>query len=77
LAAGAISALTAGEVGIIGASAGIASAIGVGSALNRQRQQPPQQHLPEPRYEDSDLDDEEFEEAVRLALRIMRKRRNR
>jgi hypothetical protein len=76
--------LTAGEVGIIGASAGLASAIGVGSALKRQRQQAPQQHipeqqqyLPEPHYEELDLDDDELEEAMRLALKIVKKRRNR
>jgi hypothetical protein len=79
LAAGAISALSAGEIGILGASAGIASAIGASAARNNGGSSR-QEHLPEPerRHESYDnLDDTELDEAVRLAMKIVKKNRKR
>jgi hypothetical protein len=80
LAAGAISALSAGEIGILGASAGIAGAIGASAARNSGGGSHRQERLPEPerRHEPyDDLDDDELDEAVRLAMKIIKKNRKR
>jgi hypothetical protein len=78
LAAGAISALSAGEIGILGASAGIAGALGASVARNSGSSR--QERLPEPerRHESyDDLDTDEIEEAVKLAMKIVKKNRKR
>ncbi|GHT63751.1 hypothetical protein FACS1894110_02120 [Spirochaetia bacterium] len=68
IAAGVASALTAGEAAVIAASVGAATAIGT-NALTKKN------HEVSDKNSDADIDDEDIKEAVALALKIVKNRK--